>query len=129
VASLDTNCLLRWFLDDVPEQRLLVEKLLASGQPLTVDDAAIIEAVFALEKGLLLSRATVAAFVTSALASPITVDRALWRDVLDIWVAHPKLSVVDVYLAAKADLTDAAPLYTFDQKMVAQLPAAATVPA
>ena len=129
MASLDTNCLLRWFLDDVPDQRARVEKLLASGEPLVVDDAAIIETVFALEKGLRLSRPTVAAFVATALASPINLNRALWREVLDTWVGRPKLSVVDVYLATKADLTDAAPLYTFDQKMVAQLPIASAVPA
>lgn len=55
-------------------------------------------------------------------------DRSLWDRVLDIWVEHPKLSVVDVYLAVKAQDHGIEPVYTFDAKMVNQLAGAAAVP-
>ncbi len=50
MASLDTNCLLRWILNDIPEQTELVADLFNSGESVTVADAAIIETVFVLEK-------------------------------------------------------------------------------
>jgi predicted nucleic-acid-binding protein len=49
-ASLDTNCLLRWLLEDVPEQTEAISRLLDSPEIFAVADAAIIEAVFVLEK-------------------------------------------------------------------------------
>lgn len=128
VASLDTNCLLRWFLDDIPEQRARVETLIGSGQQLYVDDAAIIETIFVLEKGAHLSRITIQDFFTSAIAHPIRLNRALWSEVFRLWVAHPKLSVVDVYLSQKAEANHEDPLYTFDIKMVNQLDNASVVP-
>lgn len=41
MASLDTNCLLRWILNDIPEQTELVADLFNSGESVTVADAAI----------------------------------------------------------------------------------------
>jgi predicted nucleic-acid-binding protein len=49
-ASLDTNCLLRWLLGDLPEQAEAVTRLLASQETFAVADAVIIEVVFVLEK-------------------------------------------------------------------------------
>ena len=128
MASLDTNCLLRWLLGDIPEQAARVEALVSSGARPSVDDAAIIEAVFALESGAKLSRSTIRAFFLTAMAHPLTLNRALWTAVLDTWSDHPKLSVVDVYLATKAQLSDDGPLYTFDKKLANQVVGAALVP-
>jgi hypothetical protein len=44
-ASLDTNCLLRWVLEDIPKQGRTVESLLKSSPYITVDTLAIIEMV------------------------------------------------------------------------------------
>jgi len=129
MASLDTNCLVRWFLGDIPQQCAQVEALVTSGTSLYVDDAAIIETIFVLEKGSHLSRPTIQAFFTAAMARPIQLNRTVWTAVLDVWTTHPKLSVVDVYLAQKACDTHEEPLYTFDAKMVNQLTNASTVPA
>jgi len=128
MASLDTNCLLRWFLGDVPEQQGRVEALLATGDPLVVDDAALIECVFALEYRAKLSRATIKAYLTTAMGYPLVLNRTLWVPVLDTWVSHPKLSVVDVYLALKSKANGRAPLYTFDEKLANQVPSAQLVP-
>jgi len=128
MPSLDTNCLLRWFLGDIPEQSERVEALVNRGEHLTIDDAAIIEAIFAMESGAKLRRATIQAFFLTAMTRPLAFDRTLWTSVLDTWVAHPKLSVVDVYLATKAQIADDGPLYTFDKKLTNQLPGTAVVP-
>jgi len=128
MASLDTNCLLRWFLDDIPEQCQRVEALLLAKMPLVVDDAAIIESIFALEVGGRLSRQLIRGFIDTAAAQPITMDRALWAEILDVWVGHPKLSVVDVYLATKAKANGNEPLYTFDAKLINQMDCTAAVP-
>jgi len=125
---LDTNCLLRWYLDDIPEQRRRVETLLASHQGIVVDDVAIIEAVFALESGAKLGRATIRGFIDVTAAQAVVMDRSLWSQVLDVWLEHPKLSVVDVYLAVKAQVNRTDPLFTFDAKMINQLDGAVAVP-
>ncbi|MFT4052343.1 MAG: hypothetical protein QM677_08855 [Microbacterium sp.] len=44
--SLDANCLLRWLLDDVPEQTARVDALRAADPRVTVPDVALIEVVF-----------------------------------------------------------------------------------
>jgi len=128
MASLDTNCLLRWLLDDIPEQRRRVDALLARGELLVADDAALIEAVFALEKGAKLQRSTIRALLLAALAQPFEIDRDLWTPVLETWTNHPKLSVVDVYLAARAQAISEAPLYTFDAKLANQIAGVEIVP-
>ena len=50
MPSLDTNCLLRWLLGDIPEQTALVTALVNSGEDIAVADAALIETIFVLEK-------------------------------------------------------------------------------
>ena len=59
IPSLDTNCLLRWLLDDVPEQTKLVSALINSGEGAAVADAALIETVFVLEKLKKIRRETI----------------------------------------------------------------------
>jgi predicted nucleic-acid-binding protein len=59
LASLDTNCLLRWILGDIPEQAALMNDLISSGKNFTVPDAVLIETVFVLEKVKKISRAVV----------------------------------------------------------------------
>ena len=48
MASVDTNILLRWILNDIPEQSQDVDRLFDSGQQFVVEDAAIIETVLCL---------------------------------------------------------------------------------
>ena len=50
MPSLDTNCLLRWLLGDIPEQKALVTALIDSGDSFSVADTALIETVFVPEK-------------------------------------------------------------------------------
>ncbi len=122
MPSVDTNVLLRWLLADVPDQAERVDALLASGAQLTVDDAALIEVVFVLERVMRLRRASIADAVSTVISTAaFDLDRDRWRAVVGTYVAHPKLSVADVYLAHRAAERGAVPLYTFDKKLATQI--------
>jgi predicted nucleic-acid-binding protein len=116
-------------LGDVPGQLARVEALVRQGEPLLLADAAVIEAVFVLERAMGISRATVGEAIRAVLAlKSIRTDRPGWEEILETWVAHPKLSVVDVYLAHRANAEGNGPLYTFDARMVRQLQGTAAPP-
>lgn len=71
---------------------------------------------------MLLSRESVAqAIGTITSTAAFELDRGLWRNVSADYVAHPKFSVADVYLAHRAVKRGATPLYTFDRKLASQL--------
>jgi len=121
MLSLDSNCLLRWLLHDVPEQGDRVAALLALDTRYDVADVALVEVVFVLEKRMKLSRATVAAAIEQLAAQrSLVFDRAMWSDVMESYVSHPKLSAVDIYLAVRARAGAAEALLTFDQKLSRQ---------
>ncbi|MGO3797456.1 MAG: PIN domain-containing protein [Pauljensenia sp.] len=121
-ASVDTNVLLRWLLQDVPEQARAVDHLFASGHRFVVEDAAIIEVVFVLERVTRLSRRTIAEAVRMLVATAcLEMDRRLWTAIVSVYEEHPKLSVADAYLAGRAQERRATPLYTFDRKLASQM--------
>ena len=129
MASIDTNVLLRWLLHDVAEQADDVDRLFESGRRFVVDDAAIIETVFVLERVMGVSRETVAQTVRLlATTGCLMFDRVLWERVITAYVQHTKLSIADIYLATRAANRNATPLYTFDHKLAAQSPNAELVP-
>jgi len=122
MPSLDTNCILRWLLGDIPEQKALVTALIDSGENFTVADAALIETVFILEKLKKISRETIEKAIMAVIRKEsILCNRELFIDVLSIYTKHPKLSFVDCYLEAMARMTDTIPLFTFDKKLATQL--------
>ena len=122
MPSLDTNCLLRWLLDDIPEQTALVSALFNSGERLSVADTVLIETVFVLEKLKKISRGTIEKAVMAILGKDtILCNRELFIEVLPVYTRHPKLSFVDCYLETLARRTETLPLFTFDQKLANQL--------
>ena len=122
MATIDTNVLLRWVLNDVPTQAVAAEALLTNGEQHLVPDEALIETVFVLDKVMGLSRATVVASVELVMGvAQLSLDRALWRTALNDYLAHPKLSISDTFLTAIAHATRQLPLYTFDKKLANQL--------
>jgi len=122
MPSLDTNCLLRWLLDDVPEQTAVITAVINSEKNLTVADAALIEMVFVLEKIKKIRRETIEKAVLAIFEKDnILCNRGLFIEVLSVYTSHPKLSFVDCYLEVLARSTETAPLLTFDKKMGGQL--------
>jgi predicted nucleic acid-binding protein len=123
-ASLDTNCILRWLLGDVPEQTEAVARLLNSSETFVVVDAAVIEVVFVLEKVKKIERKLIHRAVLAIMAlANIKCNREVFEEIMPIYVSHPKLSFTDCYLSVLAKQNDALPLYTFDRKLSNQLQA------
>ena len=122
MPSLDTNCLLRWLLDDIPEQSALVTTLVNSGESFAVADVALIETVFVLEKLKKISRETIEKAIMAIIENDsILCNGELFIEILPMYAKHPKLSFVDCYLEALARKTESSPLLTFDQKLANQL--------
>ncbi|MCL1992226.1 MAG: PIN domain-containing protein [Spirochaetes bacterium] len=122
MPSLDTNCLLRWLLDDVPEQTALLDSLFDSEESFAVADAALIETVFVFEKLKKISRESIKKAITAIIENDsIVCSRELFIEILPNYTKHPKLSFVDCYLEAFSRKTGNLPLLTFDQKLANQL--------
>lgn len=122
MPSLDANLLLRWLLDDVPEQSTAVGELLDSGVPCHVADVALIEVAFVLERVMHIPRELVGDSLSAILShGSIRTDRPVWTASVADYLEHPKLSIADCFLAEKASATGHAPLYTFDRKLAQQL--------
>jgi uncharacterized protein len=122
MPSLDTNCLLRWLLGDVPEHTAIITGIINSEKNLTVADAALIEMVFVLEKIKKISRETIEKAVLAIFEKDnIQCNRGLFIETLSVYTRCPKLSFVDCYLEVFARSTETAPLFTFDKKMGSQL--------
>jgi len=122
MASLDTSCLLRWLIGDQPDQARAVDDLIRREGRVVVPDAVLLEAVFVMSGPYGLSRADVAAALAAVLGEgAMAVDVPLWSAVTQDYLAHPKLSVVDVYLAHLARGDHDEPLFTFDRKLAAQM--------
>ena len=123
MPSLDTNCLLRWLLDDAPEQTIIITDVINSEEILAIADAALIETVFVLENIKKISRETIRkAILTVFGKSNIKCNRDLFIEILTFYINRPKLSFVDCYLDVNARKTGDVPLLTFDKKMANQLP-------
>lgn len=123
MATVDTNVLLRWLLNDVPEQAGAAETLfLQSNDRLRVPDLVLMELVYVLERVMRLTRRTVAEAVTLVLEQAnFDVDRDVWRPALQDYLDHPKLSITDTFLHVQAQRSGATPLLTFDRKLASQL--------
>jgi len=130
MASLDTNCLLRYLLMDVPEHTLPIMRIIDSGESLYVSDVALIETIFVLEKLRKIDRALIQKALQALFTlGNLSCNRSLFEDVLAAYVAHPKLSAVDCYLACVAQSEGAAPLLTFDKTLARHMPSAQLIPA
>jgi predicted nucleic-acid-binding protein len=122
MPSLDTNCLLRWLLNDVPEHTAIINAVINSEESLTIADAALIETVFFLEKTKKIGRKTIEEAILAVFEQEnISCNRRLFIETLSLYTSHSKLSFVDCYLAVLARSTGAAPLLTFDKKLGNQL--------
>ncbi len=123
-GSFDTNVLLRLLLNDIPEQRIAVKKLLSqAANQFAVADTVIIELVFALDRHYGFSRLQIAEAIDGLMKlREINCNRTLFERALPLYIDHPSLSFEDCCLAIYAQLNDAEPLWTFDKKLANQAP-------
>lgn len=128
VDSLDANLVVRYILRDNLEQHAKVKSLLhKSGVIHRLEFMAIAEIVYILEKHYDLPRELAIDLLSFFLAeydNCISYNHYLTSKVFPFYLAHPKLSFDDCYLATLAEINNAAPLYTFDKKLASQHPSA-----
>ncbi|MBP9749796.1 MAG: PIN domain-containing protein [Candidatus Pacebacteria bacterium] len=118
-GSLDTNVLLRLTLNDVPAQTRAVEALLKRGGIYHIEDVALVEMVFVLEKLYRMPRDMVVDNVLAVINHEqfVTSER-LFELALPMYVAQPSLSFMDCMLLAYARFGQRTPLHTFDKALV-----------
>lgn len=128
-ASADTNVLLRLTLKDMSEQHERAAALFRALPRVVVADAAVVEYVFVLEDYYEPPRTQVAEMVRGVMRPPsVECSAALIDRALSIWQDRPTLSFEGCYTVERALSDEAAPLWTFDKKLVRQHPGAREVP-
>lgn len=128
--SLDTNILLRLITNDNPGQHQRALQLISRKNILyVIDDLAISEMVYVLTRDYRYSRPHIRKVILETLLLPnLSCNYGLAEDVLNLYVKHPSFSFDDCYLVAKANLSQATPLWTFDHKLAIQSPIAQEPP-
>lgn len=120
-VSLDTNCLARVLLNDVPEQAKKITDLLELNYYFHVSDYVFSEFCFLAEQVYKLDRKSIANSLETIMNIPkINCNQNLFKQVLPLYIQHPALSFIDCCLAVQAQLNNALPLYTFDKKLALQ---------
>ena len=126
--SIDTNFIVHYLIGDSPKQYKVTDKLLSSpGAQHFISDLAISECVYVLEKIYRMSRETIADlmfFFLTRYSGVVICNNELISIAMPLYLAHPKLSWNDCALAAEAEVRHHEPLFTFDKKLVQQLPQA-----
>jgi len=119
MISLDTNVVLRFLLDDVPEQTQKATNVIEKNK-VYVTDVVAIEVIYVLEKVILLSRQDISKLVTGFLGFANVVHNPYFLlDAIQLYVQHPSLSIVDCYAACEAKAYNNQ-LVSFDKRLVSQ---------
>lgn len=119
MLSLDTNVILRFLLDDVPDQTLKATDLI-QGNSVYVTDVVIVEVIYVLEKVMGLSRQDIGALVLDFLGfSNVLHSPYFLLETIQFYLKHPALSIVDCYAALEAKVYSNQ-LVTFDKRLVNQ---------
>lgn len=118
-GSLDTNVLLRLVLNDVPAHTKAVDALLSKGGVYYVEEVALIEMVFVLEKLYRMPRTMVVDNVLAVINhEQLMCTKRVFELALPLYLEQPSLSFMDCILLAYARLAKRTPLYTFDKALV-----------
>lgn len=119
VISLDTNVILRFLLDDVPNQTKAATLLITS-KPVYATDVVIIEVIYVLQTIMQLPRQDVTQLVGDFLGFPQVVHNTVYLlDAIERYKLHPALSIVDCYAAAESAVYGNR-LATFDKRLATQ---------
>jgi len=117
VNSLDTNIVLRFLLDDIPEQTIKARSVIVNS-PCYVTDVVITEVVLVLESVVGMGRTDLANLIQKFLDLPTMVYNDYFLDqVIDLYKVHSTLSFVDCYAAVEAKVYSNS-LITFDKQLV-----------
>jgi predicted nucleic-acid-binding protein len=117
MKSLDTNVVLRYLLNDMPEQSIK-SKAVITGSASYITDVVAAEIVFVLERVIGMERSDIVKLVKSFLSLPNLIYNDYFLDqVVDLYGAKKSLSIVDCYAATEAKVYGNS-LVTFDKELV-----------
>ena len=115
--SLDTNVVLRYLLNDVPEQSNKSKDVITRSAAYITDVVAA-EIVFVLERVIGMERSDIVKLVKAFLSLPNLIYNDYFLDqTLDLYGASKTLSIVDCYAATEAEVYGNK-LVTFDRALV-----------
>jgi predicted nucleic-acid-binding protein len=117
VNSLDANVVLRYLLDDIPEQTLIA-KAVITGSASYITDVVATETIFVLERVVGMRRSDIVRLVQMFLSLPSVVYNDYFLDqVIVLYEEKKTLSIVDCYAATEAKVYGNS-LVTFDKELV-----------
>ena len=115
--SLDTNVVLRYLLNDIPEQSLK-SKAVITGSASYVTDVVVTETIFVLERIIDMDRSDIVKIVKAFLSLPNLIYNDYFLDQsIDLYGAKNTLSFVDCYAAIEAKVYGNS-LVTFDKELI-----------
>ncbi|MCL5113149.1 MAG: PIN domain-containing protein [Patescibacteria group bacterium] len=119
VVSLDTNVILRFLLDDIPEQTKIASYTIDSSK-VYVTDVVIVECIYVMEKVIGLSRQDITKLIVNFLGfSNVVHNLYFLEEVIQFYEQHPSLSIVDCYAATESKAYNNQ-LVTFDKTLANQ---------
>lgn len=115
--SLDTNVVLRYILNDIPEQTEKVRTIITSSG-CYITDVVAAEIVFVLERVIELDRQDIVRLLKSFLSLPNMIYNDYFLDqTLELYEEQSSLSIVDCYAATEANVYKNY-LLTFDKDLI-----------
>ncbi len=115
--SLDTNIVLRYLLNDIPEQAEKVRTIIASSG-CYITDVVATEIVFVLERVIELDRQDIVRLLKSFLSLPNMIYNVYFLDqTLELYEKQSSLSIVDCYAATEAKVYKNY-LLSFDKNLI-----------
>ena len=123
VYFLDTNILLRYIVQDIPDQAArvaaLFEEIAAGNTAVHLPNTVIFESVYVLQQAYSVSKEDIAAALSSVIRHPgvILDHKGPILDALDFWRRTGGLSYADCFHLALAAALGFTEIYSFDKKM------------
>ena len=126
MTFLDTNVILRYLLNDHPDQSPRVQARLAGEESFTVPAHILVEVAVVLEKVYALSRAqlvpALSAFVAQSNLAVSGLNKPLVLAALNLCQPSKRVGFADAFLWAEAMQSESATVLTFDQRFPSQHP-------
>jgi predicted nucleic acid-binding protein len=117
VNSLDANIVLRYLLNDIPEQSLKA-KTVITGSESYITDVVTAEIIFVLERVIGMERPDIVKLIKAFLSLPSLGYNDYFLDqAIDLYGGMRALSIVDCYAATEAKVYGNL-LVTFDKELV-----------
>jgi predicted nucleic-acid-binding protein len=120
-CSIDTNIVLRWLLDDVPEQTLRIEKVFNSKEvkKIYIADIVLAEVVWVLKSYYKFEKTDLVQMLQTVLSFPkFVANKSLFENVIAQFLEASSVSFVDLMILNYAKLNEALPLFSLDKNLV-----------